>query len=50
VLGIKILLIAMLLPLHHWLEKTVVHYLVSKRLILPSGKDFWNNLVKKTKT
>jgi len=50
VLGIKILLIAMLLPLHHWLEKTVVHYLASRRLIIPTGKHFWNNLVKRTKT
>lgn len=49
-LGIKILLIAMLLPLHHWLEKKVVHYLASKRLIIPSGKHIWNTLVKKTKT
>ncbi|MFO7721844.1 MAG: hypothetical protein R6V49_01350 [Bacteroidales bacterium] len=33
-LGIKIILIAFLLPLHHWLEKRVIHYLVHKRIIL----------------
>lgn len=38
VLGIKIILIAMLLPLHHWLEHKVVNYLASHKLIAPSGK------------
>ena len=30
VLGIKIFIIALLLPLHHWLEEKVLHYLTSK--------------------
>lgn len=47
VLGIKIILIAMLLPLHHWLEHKVVSYLASKRLIIPDRKSIWNNLVKR---
>ncbi|MGZ5287270.1 MAG: hypothetical protein ACXWB9_08805, partial [Flavisolibacter sp.] len=47
ILGIKIVLIAMLLPLHHWLEHKVVSYLASKRLILPDGKSIWRNIVKR---
>jgi tetratricopeptide (TPR) repeat protein len=47
VLGIKIVLIAMLLPLHHWMEHKVVSYLASKRLIIPDRKSIWNNLVKR---
>jgi tetratricopeptide (TPR) repeat protein len=38
ILGIKIVLIAILLPLHHWIEHKVVTYLTSRRLILPQGK------------
>ena len=49
-LGIKIILIAMLLPLHHWLEHKVVSYLANKRLIVPSGKNIWQNLVVKAKS
>ncbi|MGZ8537395.1 MAG: tetratricopeptide repeat protein, partial [Flavisolibacter sp.] len=41
----KIVLIAILLPLHHWLEHKVVHYLASRRLILPSRKSIWNQLI-----
>jgi tetratricopeptide (TPR) repeat protein len=44
VLGIKIILIAMLLPLHHKLEHRVVSYLASRRLIVPSGKSLWASL------
>jgi tetratricopeptide (TPR) repeat protein len=47
VLGIKIVLIAMLLPLHHWLEHKVVSYLASKRLIIPDRKSIWNSLAKR---
>lgn len=47
VLGIKIVLIAMLLPLHHWLEHKVVTYLASRRLIIPDRKSIWKNLVKR---
>jgi tetratricopeptide (TPR) repeat protein len=47
VLGIKIILIAMLLPLHHWLEHKVVSYLASRRLIVPDRKSIWNNILKR---
>ncbi|HEX2607468.1 MAG TPA: tetratricopeptide repeat protein [Flavisolibacter sp.] len=50
VLGIKIILIAMLLPLHHWLEHKVVHYLASRRLIIPKGKGVWTAILPKRKT
>ncbi|MBP7849668.1 MAG: tetratricopeptide repeat protein [Lentimicrobiaceae bacterium] len=33
ILGIKIVLIAFLLPFHHWIEHKVVSYLIRKRLI-----------------
>lgn len=33
ILAIKIVLIAMLLPFHHWLEHKVIHYLTTKDLI-----------------
>jgi len=33
VLAIKIVLIAMLLPLHHWLEEKAVHYLTSRSVL-----------------
>lgn len=42
ILAIKIVLIAALLPLHHWLEHKVVHYLASRRLIIPKGKSIWH--------
>ena len=42
---IKIVLIAILLPLHHWLEHKVVHYLASRRLILPTRKSIWKQLL-----
>jgi tetratricopeptide (TPR) repeat protein len=35
VLLIKIGLIALLLPFHHWIEEKVVHYLIEKKLVLP---------------
>ncbi|HEU4472270.1 MAG TPA: tetratricopeptide repeat protein [Flavisolibacter sp.] len=44
ILGIKIVLIAMLLPLHHWLEHKVVNYLTSKRLIIPTSKGIWKKI------
>lgn len=34
ILLIKIVLIAMLLPFHHWLEEKVIHYLIENRLLL----------------
>jgi tetratricopeptide (TPR) repeat protein len=42
VLAIKIILIAMLLPLHHWLEEKVLRYLTSKAHKLRSGLKFFN--------
>ncbi|HVF81120.1 MAG TPA: hypothetical protein VM884_04275, partial [Flavisolibacter sp.] len=49
ILGIKIILIAVLLPLHHWLEHTVVSYLASRRLIIPSGKTIWQSIAARKK-
>ena len=46
VLAIKIGLIAMLLPLHHWLEKRVVHYLSTKKIIIRTGKSLKKDLAK----
>jgi tetratricopeptide (TPR) repeat protein len=37
ILLIKIFLAAVLLPLHHWLEHKVIHYLSTRRKISPSG-------------
>jgi tetratricopeptide (TPR) repeat protein len=39
-LGIKVVLIAFLLPFHHWVEKKVVQYLLRKKLIRLSGFSF----------
>lgn len=50
ILGIKIILIAAMLPLHHWLEHRVVTYLASRRLIIPSGRNLWQTLIVKKKT
>ncbi|HYD21133.1 MAG TPA: hypothetical protein VEB40_06650, partial [Flavipsychrobacter sp.] len=36
----KIMLIAILLPLHHWLEEKVIHYLVSHRMVDASRMSF----------
>ncbi len=33
ILGIKILVIALILPLHHWVEEKVVHYLIHHKII-----------------
>jgi tetratricopeptide (TPR) repeat protein len=49
ILGIKIVLIAAMLPFHHWLEHKVVTYLASRRLIIPSGRNLWQTLVVKKK-
>jgi tetratricopeptide (TPR) repeat protein len=40
VLAIKIGLIAILLPLHHWLEEKVIHYLSTQELLHLRGKGF----------
>ncbi len=49
ILAIKIILIAMLLPLHHWLEHKVVHYLTSRRLIIPERRSIWQTLTLRKK-
>ncbi|HEX8316548.1 MAG TPA: hypothetical protein VF609_16215, partial [Flavisolibacter sp.] len=49
ILAIKIILIAALLPLHHWLEHKVVHYLTSRRLIIPERKSIWHALTLRKK-
>ncbi|MHC1707399.1 MAG: hypothetical protein AB9842_07745 [Bacteroidales bacterium] len=33
ILAIKIVLIGIMLPLHHWIEKKVIHYLIHKKVI-----------------
>lgn len=50
ILGIKIVLIAMLLPLHHYLEHRVVSYLASRRLIIPKRKGLLGNIWKRKGT
>jgi len=47
VLGIKIGLIAVLLPLHHWMEERVTHYLTNQELLRVRGKGFIGKLFKK---
>jgi hypothetical protein len=42
ILGIKILLIAFLLPFHHWIESKVVEYLTTHKLINLSNFSFQN--------
>lgn len=50
ILAIKIILIAALLPLHHWLEHKVVHYLTSRRLIIPERRSIWHTLTLRNKS
>jgi tetratricopeptide (TPR) repeat protein len=47
VLLIKVGLAAILLPLHHWLEHKVIHYLTSRRKISPAGVPFLRKRSKK---
>ncbi len=47
IIAIKVVLIALLLPLHHWLEHKVVGYLLSRKMILPSGKNIWTKVLAK---
>ena len=47
VLAIKIGLIAILLPLHHWLEKKVIHYLTSQELLKAKGRGILGKLFRK---
>lgn len=41
ILGIKVALIALLLPFHHWLEHRVIHYLTSHHLV--ETRERWMN-------
>jgi len=50
VLLIKIILIAILLPLHHWLEEKVIHYLTTNKLLTVKGKTFRDKWSKKKDT
>ena len=47
VLFIKIFLAAILLPLHHWLEHKVIHYLTSRRKLSTQGMSFLGKVFKK---
>lgn len=45
ILAIKIILIAILLPLHHFLEEKVIHYLTSHKLLIARpGKGWWRRI------
>ncbi len=47
VIGIKIVLISIMLPLHHWVHKKVVHYYVRKRVSLRQvASNAWTSLRK----
>ena len=46
-LAFMILLAAILLPLHHWLEHKVIHYLTSHNRLTLSGKGLINKVFKK---
>jgi len=47
VLAIKIGLIAVLLPLHHWLEEKVTHYLATQELLRVKGRGIVGKFFKK---
>lgn len=49
-LSFMILLAAILLPLHHWLEHKVIHYLTSHNRLTSSGKGFMDRLLKRKTT
>jgi tetratricopeptide (TPR) repeat protein len=49
VMAIKILLIAMLLPLHHWLEDKVIHYLTSQNRLQTHGKHLVDKWLRRKK-
>jgi len=46
-LGFMIVLAAILLPLHHWLEHKVIHYLTTHNRLTASGKGLMERLMKK---
>jgi tetratricopeptide (TPR) repeat protein len=48
-LAFMILLAAILLPLHHWLEHKVIHYLTSHNRLTSSGEGLMNRVLKRKK-
>jgi cation transport ATPase len=48
-LTFMILLAAILLPLHHWLEHKVIHYLTSHNRLTSSGEGLMNRVLKRKK-
>jgi hypothetical protein len=42
-----ILLAAILLPLHHWLEHKVIHYLTSHNRLTATGKSLKDKLLRR---
>jgi Tetratricopeptide repeat len=48
-LGMMILIAALLVPLHHWVEHKVIHYLSSQHMLRlrSSSKEWWQKLLKK---
>jgi tetratricopeptide (TPR) repeat protein len=49
-LSFMILLAAVLLPLHHWLEHKVIHYLTSHNRLTTSGKGLMDKVLRRKKT
>jgi hypothetical protein len=50
ILAIKILLISLLLPFHHWLEEKVIHILTERKLIKVNTSGWMGKLTGKTET
>jgi hypothetical protein len=48
ILAIKIALISILLPLHHFLEEKVIHYLTSRKLMELKGKGLFQKIAGKS--
>lgn len=50
ILGFKIVLIGILLPIHHWVEHRIVHYVLHNRVIdTLTFKQQWTNLMNRIK-
>ncbi len=47
ILGIKIGLISVLLPLHHFLEEKVIHYLTSRKMLEVNPKELLSKMTRK---
>jgi hypothetical protein len=48
ILAIKIGLISILLPLHHWMEGKVIHYLTTRKMLELNAKDLLSKFAGKT--